>query len=312
MAPVLYTIFLADIPNPANNNIKKLIFADDIFVYSSTQNLLGISFNRHLSDLHNHLCRWKVKINLNKCEAIIFKGNCKTLPRRVNKKIKIAQVKINNHTIEIKQKLKYLGIIFSKNMQFYDHVKYIKKKTLKAFHKIKHIFFQKNRYSSHVKSILYKQLIRPIITYGFLIEHNISSAQMENLRIIERKFLRTCLNQKRKKGSFMYLNNNVLYNKSNTERLDRTMVAHGKKIVESLDSLNNGTINIMMTEHSDDYQLNENNKFKSPLHFKALIQNNLLYDNEGNLTYYHRRAHDNGAHDHGQNLVYNINQNTNK
>lgn len=307
LAPILYTLYISDLPTPDNPDIKKIVFADDILVYASTQNLLGQSFNRYLNKIHNHLDLWKIKLNLNKCEAIVFKGNCKSLPRWVSKKINKIQIKINNNTIEIKNKIKYLGLILSKNMKYFDHINYIINKTFKAFHKIKHIFYGKNRYTEKVKSILYKQLIRPILTYGFVIWHNISSAQMERLRIMERKFLRTCVNKKRKQGSYMYINNNELYSQTNTIRIDRLMVSHSKAFLESINDLDNVLINNMISEHREEYYLEESNIFKSPLHLSSLIANNNIYDGNNNLIYYHRRAFEERDHDHN-NIVYNLNQ----
>lgn len=307
LAPVLYTLFIADIPAPNCNEIKKLIFADDIFVYLSTRSLLGTNFNNYLSTIHDHLNLWKIKINLDKCEGIVFKGNCKSLPRWVNKKVKNVQIKIKTHKVNVKNKIKYLGIIFSKNLKFHDHVQHIINKSFKAFHKIKHIFYRKNKYSTMVKSILYKQLLRPIITYGFLIWHNISSAQMERLRTLERKFLRMCISSSRKTDSFLYINNNKLYDQTNTPRLDRNMVEQALKTLAKFNTCDISLINDTLNEHDDGYYLNIDNIFKSPIHLKTLSNNNKLYDNNHNLIYYHRR-NNNVANNHDE-YVYNINQN---
>jgi hypothetical protein len=308
LAPVLYTLFIADIPLPLNTNIKKIVFADDILVYLPTQSLLGNTFNNYLDTIYDHLNRWKIKINTNKCEAIVFKGSYKTLPRWVSKKINRVQIKMRNHVIDIKTKIKYLGIIFTKNLKFFDHIKHIISKTMAAFQLIKHIFFQKYRYTNRVKIILYKQLIRPIILYGFAIWHDISSAQMEKLRVLERKMLRCCIVDARKKNSYMFINNNELYEKSNTIRLDRVMIDHARKLFENFNVCNNELINIMLNEHNNDYYLDETNIFKSVLHLRTLLNSqNLLYDNNDNLIYYHKRAHD---HDQN-NLVYSTDQNVN-
>lgn len=170
---------------------------------------------------------------------------------------------------------------------------------------LKHIFYAKKRYTPKIKSILYKQLLRPIIMYGFPIWHNISSAQMEKLRIEERKILRACAEISRKPGSYLHINNNALYSSANTERLDRMMVSHARAFFQNFDNTENPLVTSMLEDCIAEYHLNDLNIFKSPLHLKCLLDTNTMFDDNGNLIFYHRRKQGNG-----NDLVYNINQNT--
>lgn len=305
LAPILYVLFIADLPAPPSNHIKKITFADDILVYFSTQNVTSTLLNKYLQKIHEHLQLWKINLNISKCEAIVIKGSYNSVPRKVNKQIKNIRVKINAKNIPINNSIKYLGIIFSRNFQFFDHIKNIISKLFKAFIMLKHIFYAKKRYTPKIKSILYKQLLRPIIMYGFPIWHNISSAQMEKLRIEERKILRACAEISRKPGSYLHINNNALYSSANTERLDRMMVSHARAFFQNFDNTENPLVTSMLEDCIAEYHLNDLNIFKSPLHLKCLLDTNTMFDDNGNLIFYHRRKQGNG-----NDLVYNINQNT--
>lgn len=303
LSPLLYILYISDLPNPRNTNIKKLIYADDIFVYLSSKKLYLPDFNNYLNQIYDYLNKWKIKINFSKCESIIFQGTSKSVPRSVKRSFRDIEVKINNNIIPQKNVIKYLGIILSKDLKFIRHIDYILNKTFKAFHSIKSIMKKKKGLSSKIKIITYKQLLRPILTYAFPIWHNISSAQMERLRLTERKYIRTCLHMGRKPGTYLHFNNKILYKKAKIDRMDRHLIKQAKKYFENIFHVENNLISTCLNNYNADYCLEK--QHKSPLHLKALLERNLLYDNQGQLTYYHRRLNPNN-----NSFVYNLNQNT--
>lgn len=144
LAPLLYTLYISDLPKPSNININRILYADDILVYLSTKQVLGSILNNHLKQIFDHLIFWKIKLNLDKCEAIIIRGKYKNLSRKLNKNIKKVKIKINNSNVPINNSLKYLGIIFSKNFEFYKHVDNVKKNHLRHFTQSEMCFTGKN------------------------------------------------------------------------------------------------------------------------------------------------------------------------
>lgn len=119
-------------------------------------------------------------------------------------------------------------MIFSINAQFIRHIDHTISKAFKSYHQIKNIMLHKKSLSTNVKIILYKQLIKPILTYSFPIWHSITSAQMERLRLFVRKILRICTQKKRKSRSCHYINNVTLYKIAKIDRFDRYTIESAK------------------------------------------------------------------------------------
>ena len=49
-------------------------YADDILILASHQHLkkANIAINKYMEDINNYLDKWKLKLNPNKCECIVF------------------------------------------------------------------------------------------------------------------------------------------------------------------------------------------------------------------------------------------------
>jgi len=307
MSPILYSVYTADIPPPQpcpQLNINKILYADDILIYSSSKNaiLAQSQINKYLNYLHSYLQDWKISINIAKCQTITFYGTVKSITRKIKKDLNNLNLKINSQTIKQTKNLKYLGVTFSHNLKFYLHTRNAINKTTKSFHSFRNIIYNKKGLTTSTKLLLYKQLLRPIMAYGFPVWCDISSAQMEKLRIQERKYLRLFAHIGRKPGSYYHINNNSLYKITKIDRIDRLLTKHNIKFHENIHNTKNQLL-LNCLNKSDNYYANDSNKFKSPFYFKYLINNNKLYENN-NLIYYHKRIRG-----EGNGPVYNMNQN---
>jgi hypothetical protein len=308
ISPILYNIYTSDIPPPPiypDLIINKILYADDILIYTSNKNIKKAQseLNNYLNCVYTYLQKWKININIGKCETISFYGTAKTIPRKTKKDLSNLSIKINTQTIAPTKNLKYLGITFSHNLKFYQHIKNSIAKSRKSFHSFKNLIYNRKGLSTNTKILLYKQLLRPILAYGFPVWYDISSAQMEKLRILERKYLRTFSNIGRKPNSYYHHNNNLLYKTAKTERIDRLLVKHNTKFHENIQNTQNQLL-LNCSNLQDNYFANDNNKYKTPFYFKYLLNHNLLFDENNNLIFYHRRI--NGE---GNGSVYNMNQN---
>lgn len=303
LAPLLYIIYTIDMPAPDTTDtvtkIKRTFYADDTLVYASGKHipLLQDKVNRYLKLLHSYMDKWKIKINTHKCEVLTIYGNANSIPRRTKRELKDLTIKINNTTLPNKKNMKYLGVILSHNFKHYEHIRNIIKKTTRAFHAVKGIMYNRQGLSIKTKSIIYKQLLRPILSYAFPIWSDISSAQMEKLRLLERKYLRIITGIRRKPNSRHFHNNNTLYQKSNVERIDRYLTKLAESFHKKLPFIPNNLITQKLQS-----QTNQPMKFNSPLHFGHLLRTGNMYDCRGNLIHYHQRYR-------GQGLVYNVKQN---
>lgn len=281
LASILFSIYIADIPTPTNNKTKIIHYADDILIYTASrrQTKAEKDINEYLTILQNYLNKWKVKLNPDKCEAIHINGKRNNI---------ILNIHINNQLIHTHKNIKYLGVIFSTDFQFFRHIDYITNKTTKAYHAIKKILIPTKQLDIKIKTIIYKQLLRPILSYAFPIWFNISSNQMERLRKKERRYLRACIDARRERGTFKYISNIKLYNKAAIERIDQFLIKQALKFINNLELTQNPIITNcgqFEIEYLDSIQ----NKFKPPHMLLRLKNSNHLYDTNGKLIYYHRR-----------------------
>lgn len=305
LGPVLYTLYTSDIPTPPNslpNPIKSLTYADDIIIYASRKNIRKAEddLNIYLDQLNTYFNKWKIKINTEKCEAITFKGT-KILTKKQKEDCKKLKLLYNNTTIINKKEIKYLGIILTENLKPYKHIKSILQKAIISFNSIKGILHYRNNLQKKIKLTCYKQLIRPILAYGFPVWSDLSSSQMEKLRLFERKILRACTGISRKPDSHLYINNTNLYKEANIKRIDIYMINNCIKYFET--AVN--SMNPLIKNCADTLELttDEENKYPVPCNIKHLHNQNKLYNNNQQLIHYHKAIQQTTQH-----LVYNINQ----
>lgn len=276
LAPLLFILFLTDLPNPPNtipNNciIRKILFADDILIYGSGWSPFTIQakINNYLSVIANFLHRWKISLNNDKCEYLTFIGRYNSLSPKTRSNLKKIKIKIDDLAIKKVDSLKYLGIILNKNAKYHKHISNILSKSIKASHCLKRVISFNNSTSNKVKSIIYKQLIRPILCYGFCTWFDISSSQMEKIRTYERKILRAATNSYRKPNSFYFVNNKLIYKRANIERIDRFLVKNNISFMKSVRGSSNNNLRRCIAQTHDELTA-YGPFFKSPFCFNRL------------------------------------------
>lgn len=305
LGPLLYIIYISDLPPPPSNAVKNIIYADDILILTSTNDIkqAETTLNGYLKTINDYLSLWKIKLNLDKCEYINFKGYGKnTISRSLKSKLTKMNIKVNDVNIPKKRQIKYLGVVFTENIQFNRHIDHTLRKAHISYASLRQALRPQKHLNMQVKMLVYKQLIRPILTYGFPIWMDISSNQMERIRKFERICLRGCVNYRRRIGSYKYINNSCLLQKANINRIDRILVELGLRYLEKLPQVNNRITDSLSAYHPEYYE-NPNNFYFPPTRLSHLNKENKLFDSNGQLTFYHRRYDDSEGH------VYCINQN---
>lgn len=72
LGPSLFNLFIADLPDPDENTVKTLGYADDILVYATDPKLgkAEKKLNTYLEKYSDFTEKWKIKTNIAKCEVI--------------------------------------------------------------------------------------------------------------------------------------------------------------------------------------------------------------------------------------------------
>ncbi|KRF82835.1 uncharacterized protein Dvir_GJ25611 [Drosophila virilis] len=320
LAPILYNIYLADLPafiqiptSTSTARIQPLVYADDILLLSSGAWIASaeMDLNRYLDQLCKYFAKWRLKLNVNKCEGCIFKGpRLKSIYKNARKfKPKLY---INGNTeIQTRSKIKYLGVIYDEKLKFQEHIEHTLKRAKIQLHQIHHIYKPLNENPSHpnaqsikIGSLAYKKLIQPILIHGHIGWFNIKSRQMEEIRLFERRILRRALGKcSLIPHSHNYISNSKLYKISKTKRVDTLIF----KIIEKFLERNRNSTNQQILDSIEQIRIpvGFSTNHLTINHINSLKEKGIIRNSQNNLIFYHRKRQ---SIDPNDGLAYNIKQ----
>lgn len=221
---------------------------------------------------------------------------------------------IENERIEVRDQIKYLGVVFHKKGSIIPQVDHMIRKGRGAFSLLKGIFLKK-KLSSKVKLTCYKQLIKPIFTYGFAGWCSISSNQMKRLRSLERKVLYKCLPIEEAyfkdniNNCYKLIPKKQLYNKFH--KLDRLDCSIFNAFVRFVEKLQFSDVVELANINNPDY-LNEQYEniaqkylYKSfaPSFLYKLFKDGKTHNLEGVLTFFNRKFNSNNLDEYVYDLA---------
>ena len=179
LGPLLFIIFINDLPNATKLFIK--LFADDTFLcaQNSDVELLEMEVNRELKNVYQWLVANKLTLNIGKSKFMIV----------TNKKIKSydMSVFINGTKLEECEKYKYLGIMMDRNLSWKPHVEYISKKISKACGSLANL-----RYcvKTDILREVYHSLIHSYLRYGIVVWGNACDTTLQPLKCLINRAVR--------------------------------------------------------------------------------------------------------------------------
>lgn len=311
LGPALYNLYLADIPQPKNGE-KIYIFADDILVATShvRAKTAGTKMQKYIGKLEHYFSEWRLKLNVPKCTCMMAKGKKMNLYKNARKYK--PQIQIGGDIVANNETMVYLGVKFSENMQFRDHVDMILEKMRKSYALYSRLLSGKRGLSKRVRLLVYKQIVRPIIAYAFPIWFAISSCQMEKIRKAERRILRQCLGLraiKDERGHWTSPSCKLIYKQSEIAKIKRIDVWMTELAIKFLgrcvdDEGENLLIDECLIEDHEFDNVLQSGGALTPMGLLKLKEKNMLYNHEGNLLFYHRRYGEYNL----ENTVYNTEQ----
>lgn len=189
LGPILFNIYVRDLPQTKNTDLA--LFADDtaICATSTLPEAIVRKLQTAINQLKKYYNKWKIKINSEKCEAILF-----TQRKRKPKKY----VQYNKTKIPWKQDVKYLGIILDNKLTWKEHINKNVKNAKIGMAKLMTLIHPESTLQQEYKLLLYNQVIRPALTYGSTVWGNAAQTHIKKLQIIQNKFLRLILLKRRR------------------------------------------------------------------------------------------------------------------
>lgn len=181
LGPVLFSLFINDLPRSPHTHLA--IYADDTAIFSSSYRTDTIK-NR-LQDayikIHRFFKKWKIKLNDDKTTSILF---TKRSPSRR------PPIEINNVSINWSSNVKYLGVHLDSRLTYATHIKLKIQQAYAVMSSLYPMFNKSSRLSELNKLLIYKMIIRPIITYAAPVWSSASSTNIKTLQVIQNKCLR--------------------------------------------------------------------------------------------------------------------------
>jgi len=168
-------------------------YADDTAILSSAKqsNTIIKNLSVALTRIHKYFVKWKIKVNCEKTQAILFKFN------QSSKRNPTRDLYFNGSLINFKTDVTYLGIIIDEKLNFGKHIESCRVKALNSFKAIYPLLNRRSKLSTESKLTLYKVIIRPKITYGSPVWITTSQSNLKKLKVTQNKILKCIHNVRR-------------------------------------------------------------------------------------------------------------------
>ena len=173
LGPLLFLIYMNDITNVTNCNIK--LFADDtsLFIEFDKNTNVENTLNEDLSQIQEWANQWLVRFSPSKSKLL----TCSF------RKLPVADITFNNTNLESVESHKHLGLILSNDLSWTKHIESIVKSVSPLIDVLKKLKYDLDRTTLETT---YFSFIRPKMEYGCQIWDNCSnrdSDMLENLQL---------------------------------------------------------------------------------------------------------------------------------
>lgn len=189
LSPTLYSIYTSDFKAPIE--IDTAYYADDTALVSCSKltSALLKKMELGLKSCNNYFKKWKIKINNNKTQAIIFPFN------RSPKRVPTRQLHFENNYINISNEVVYLGVTLDKKLIFQKHIDKSCQRALQAFRSLWPFLNRRSSLNLKNKNLLYKCVIRPILCFASPIWYRAAETHLKKIQVIQNKCLKMIHNK---------------------------------------------------------------------------------------------------------------------
>ena len=179
LGPLLFLLYINDIVKNIGSNIR--LFADDtsLFIIVDNPTTAALCLNSDLEKLSRWAAIWLVTFYPSKNESLL-------ISRKINKPIH-PPLYMQNVQIQEVSSHKHLGLYFSNDCSWHQHIDYIKQKAWFRIHIMRKLKFKLDRKSLET---IYLTFIRPLLEYGDVIWDNCTQYEKNELDKIQNEAAR--------------------------------------------------------------------------------------------------------------------------
>jgi GTPase SAR1 family protein len=180
LGPTLYLLYTSDIPKPEGVTVGT--FADDSAILAVGENIEEASckLQQAVNEVSSWTKRWRIKLNGTKSVHVNF----------TNKKVQYIPISVNGSNIPHSNTAKYLGMTLDAKLKWKPHVKKKREELGLKYRNLYWLMRRKSDLSTYNKILLYKQILKPIWTYGIQLWGCTSPTNVSIIQRFQNKVLR--------------------------------------------------------------------------------------------------------------------------
>lgn len=183
LSPLLYNIYTHDLEAFLNGIVSVLQYADDLLIYSINMSIPTAcnSLTESLTSLKAWLDNNGLDLSANKSSVVVFSRKRDFPPPKVS---------YCNHTLNVGEEAKFLGLILDKKMTGKSHLSYIVdrcEKQLNIMRCLSGVWWGAHPFN---QKLLYNAIIRSILDYGTFLLEGGNKKWLKKLDNIQSKALR--------------------------------------------------------------------------------------------------------------------------
>ena len=188
MSPLLFLIYVNDLPPPHHKQNSLSQFADDTAQWAFSLNVRNAAslLQQDLLKLAMWCAKWRIKLNPNKTKVIIFSRSLLARKAELN-------LKLYGETLKIYLQVKFLGIIFDSKLTFQPHFEDILECCNSRYYRLRLLANKKWGPSPATLIQIYKQCVRPIFEYGSLSTITLTDNIISKIQWLQNKFIQLAL-----------------------------------------------------------------------------------------------------------------------
>lgn len=187
-SPIIFNLYIADFPTV--NSVQNGQFADDNALIAESHRTSTI-INR-LQQATNRVVRyckkWRLKINGNKSEAVLFSR------KRAHRHRPHSKIVVDGAEIEWNQSMKYLGMTLDKLLTYRSHTDEVLRKGHRLIRALYPLICRKSRLCLEFKLIVFKSIFRPTICYACPVWCVCAATHRQRLQRLQNKILKMIMN----------------------------------------------------------------------------------------------------------------------
>ena len=188
LSPLLFLIYVNDMPNPSHHQTDKSQFADDAGQWAVSKNidLAAEYLQRDLDKLARWCAKWRIKLNPEKTKVIIFSKSRFAIRAE-------PALSLYGNLLSYYPQIKFLGITFDNRMTFTKHFEEILERCNQKFHRLRILVNKKWGPSPETILQIYKQCVGPIFEYGIVSTITVSETVITKIQRVQNSFIRLAL-----------------------------------------------------------------------------------------------------------------------